>query len=158
MRTLGNSRARRARAGFSLVEAMTALVAATIGALGLLASTTAGSKLQTQTEQYGRAARAIARVHETLRNGDLDARVAELRAAPSFELGEIALEVTFPEALLTNTLATPVPATWRYRDLDGDGQVELDAAATAESSLVPVAVTASWESGSMRSTFVVTEP
>lgn len=155
---LGRAIARRSRAGFSVVEVCVALVVIVVGVLGILGSVTAGTKLQEQTRDYGRASRAVQTVHEELRRGDLDDRVAALMAEPSFRNGPIELEVEFPEQTLVDLIGGPVPEGWRYRDADGDGAVELDPAATATTSLVPVTVVARWNGGEMRSSFLVTEP
>lgn len=143
--------------GFSLVEVMMALVVSALGVMGLLGSMTAGAELQQDTQEYGQASRAARQVRENMRNGELDTRVAEYKNNGTFEVGPITVEVRFPEQVLVDMLGGPIPAGWRYRDLDGDGEVELDPAPTAEASLVPVSVVTSWNSGQMTTSFLVTE-
>jgi prepilin-type N-terminal cleavage/methylation domain-containing protein len=159
---IGNIHRRRsarpkAARGFTLVEVLVALTVSVIALLGLTSAMTAGSKLQIRTEEYALASRAIRQVHERLHSGSIDARVAELLADPVYRVGPLTVAVEFPEQLLVDAIGGPVPAGWRYRDADGDGQVELDPLATALTSLVPASVTVTWAKGEMRSTFLATE-
>lgn len=149
--------AARSDSGFTLIEVCLAMTIAAVAIGGLMAAAVSADRLQVQTRSYGLASRSFQQLHESFREGDLDARVAELKAAPDIELGTVTLTVSFPEQLLVDQLGAPVPAGWRYRDLDGDGEVELDAASTADSSLVPVSVEARWAGGVLRSRFLVTE-
>lgn len=172
---------RSSQSGFGLIEALIALSVATVSILAMLWSNGAAARLQQQTAEYGAASLTIARVHETLRSGTLDERFAEYELAPDFADGSLQVEVRFPEQAVLDYLADSgfaelngvgegggsaggrgpvggaVLAGWRYRDLDGDGDVELDPAATEARSLLPVRVTVRWSSGEMRSTFLVTE-
>ena len=145
------------RSGSSLIEVTIGMTIAVVGILGLMASVTTGSQLQEQTQHFGQASRAVQGVHEALRNGDLDDRVAEFKATPTFDDGELTVTVSFPEQVLVDATGSAVPVGWRYRDLDADGEVDLDAGATASASLLPVSVQVSWTNGEMASTFLVTE-
>lgn len=151
----GRSRARTA--GFTLIEVTVGLVVAMITILGLFSTLSASSSLRRQSRDFADACRAVQVVHESLRRPDLDAQVADYLAAPNFTLGEMEVEVRFPEEVLVDLLGGPVPAAWRYRDLDGDGTVELDPGSLETSSLVPVSVLVRWARGEMQSTFWVTE-
>lgn len=151
------SKISKPQAGFTLVELCIALTIAVISTFGLIGSMLSGSKLQQQTQEYGRANRAIQQVHESLRNGDLDERIQELKNDPEFEVGTILVEVSFPEQNLIDLLGTPVPADWRYRDLDNDGDVELVPGVADGASLVPVEILTSWTGGELTSSFMVTE-
>ncbi|MFT5198414.1 MAG: prepilin-type N-terminal cleavage/methylation domain-containing protein [Planctomycetota bacterium] len=150
-------KARKQQAGFTLVELCIALTIAVISTLGLMGSMLSGSKLQQQTQEYGRANRAIQQVHETLRNGDLDDRIAEYKADPVFALGPITVAVSFPAQNLIDLLGTPIPVDWRYQDTDNDGDVDLVAGVADGPSLVPVEVLTTWTGGQMSSSFMVTE-
>jgi hypothetical protein len=147
----------RNKRGSSLVEVCIALTIAVISIFGVMGSLISGSQLQQQTQEYGRANRAIQQIHETLRNGDLDARVAEYKADADFDLGPISVQVRFPEQVLIDLLGGPVPVGWRYRDVDNDGEVDLDLGSTARASLVPVLVRTNWVGGELNSNFMVTQ-
>lgn len=142
--------------GVSLIDTLMGLVVGTVAAFGLVTALAGGQRLQRNTAAYGSASRAIAEVHATLHNGDLDASVVAFKADPTIEIDSIDVEVRFPVSLLTDLLGgSPVPSGWRYRDLDGDGQVERDPAATGAAGLLPVTVVASWRGGSATSSFLV---
>lgn len=143
--------------GFTVVEICVALTLCTIAVLGLSAAMKAGSDLQVRTEEYSQANRAISTVHERMNSGDVDLQYDAFRANPVYPYGQVTVEVSFPEELLLEVIGGPVPGTWRYRDLDGDGEVERDASSPSLTSLVPVSVLATWSKGEMRSRFVVTE-
>lgn len=155
--TPGRAEPREGERGFTLIETLIALVVATISIIGVLVSLGNGVQLQQQTGGYEAANRAIAEIHATLRSGDLDARVADFQSTPTQTIGGVDVRVSFPEQLLVDVLGTAVPVGWRYRDLTADGEVDLDPAATATVSLVPVSVTAVWAKGSMRTSFFLTE-
>lgn len=148
---------RRSTKGLTLVEATVALAIAGIATMGLVSSLLASSNLQQQTQEFGLAHRTIRQVHEQIRNGDLETRFDEYRAAPVFFNGPLQVEVTFPEEVLTDVLGAAVPNTWRFRDLDADGDVDLDPASTEETCLLPVRVTVTWGEAQLTSSFLVTE-
>jgi hypothetical protein len=106
---------------------------------------------------YSRASRLVSGVHERVHSGDIDARHQGYVAAPMFEDDGMTVEVSFPEQLLIDAVGGAVPAAWRYRDLDADGQVELNPASTSLASLLPVSVIVRWTGGVMRANFLVTE-
>lgn len=143
--------------GSLLVEVLIGLTVATVGLLGLTSAMTAGARLQQRTADYGLASRTLREVHDRLHAGNLDLRYAEYRATPTFEVDRVQVQVSFPEQLLVDTIGGPVPATWRYRDTDADGQVDLDTTAASRASLLPVTVVLTWSGGSMTSSFLVTE-
>lgn len=158
MSSAGRSVSSRSKAaGFTLVEVLVSLVIAVIAVMGLVASVTAGSQLQQQTRAYGQAQRAVQQVHESLRDGNLDGVVAAYQAAPTFQVGAVTVTVQFPEEVLVDVLGGPVPVGWRFRDLDADGEVDLDPAVTFSASLLPVRVLSTWSGGQARSSFLVTE-
>ena len=128
-----------------------------IAFLGLASAMTAGSQLQIRTEEYALASRAVRQVHERLHGGDIDTHVADYKANPIFDFGPLTVEVEFPEQVLIDAIGGPVSTDWRYRDLDADGQVDLDTLSTSQASLVPVSVTVTWANGEMRSTFLATQ-
>ena len=160
---LGSTRARRravqakGRTGFTLVEVCVSLTLCTIAVLGLSAAMKAGSDLQIRTEEYARASRAIAEVHERLHSGSIDEQFNSLLAEPVYEVGTLTVSVGFPEQALTDALGVPPSPASRFRDIDGDGQVDLDPASMTLASLVPVSVDVTWSRGRMQSRFLVTE-
>lgn len=143
--------------GFTVVEVVVALTIASIGLLGLSSAMATGAKLQGRTEQFAAASRAARLVHERMHGGDLDARFDEFQAAPTLEIDSLRVTVTFPEQVLIDAIGGPVPAQWRYRDTDLDGEVERDDDASSRASLVPVAVEVTWQGGELRTFFLVTE-
>jgi len=147
----------RASGGFTLLEVIVAVTIFVIAFLGLASAMTAGSQLQIRTEEYALASRAVRQVHERLHGGDIDGQVAAFKATPVFDFGPLTVEVEFPEQVLIDAIGGPVSADWRYRDLDADGQVDLDTLSTSQASLVPVSVTVTWANGEMRSTFLATQ-
>lgn len=147
----------RDEGGYTLLEIMVSIVVVVVAALGILMSLTSGVRLQQQTGDYAIANRAIAEVHATLRDGDLDTRIAEFKAAPITTIQNVSVEVRFPQQQLVDMLGTSIPAGWRYRDLNSDGDVDLDPSATLGRSLVPVTITARWGSSAMDTRFFLTE-
>ena len=157
LRTDPPLRPKRSIRGLTMVEATVALAIAGIATMGLVSSLLASSKLQQKTQEFGLAHRTIRQVHEQIRNGDLDERFNEFLAAPVFFNGPLRVEVSFPEEVLTDVLGTAVPTTWRFRDTDMDGDVDLDLVAGDAASLLPVRVTVTWDQAVMSSSFLVTE-
>lgn len=143
--------------GFTLVEICISLAILTVSVLGLSAAMKAGSDLQIRTEEYARANRAIIQVHERMHSGNIDNQFESFLAEPVYSAGSLTVEVSFPELLLTDSIGGPVPVEWRYKDVDADGQVDLNPAATSLASLVPVSVVVTWARGEMRSSFLATE-
>jgi hypothetical protein len=140
-----------------VVEVLIALTVATMALLGLTSAMTAGSKLQQRTADYALASRTMREIHERLHTGNLDQRFVEFEATPTFDVERVTVTVSFPEQLLVDAIGGPVPAGWRYRDVDADGEVEQNVAAPSRASLLPVEVVLTWTGGEMRSSFLVTE-
>lgn len=143
--------------GFTMVEVVVAMTVAAIALMAFTSTMAAGSRLQIQTQRYALASSAIRQAHERLHSGDIDARVAEYMADPVFAFGPHTVSVEFPEQVLIDLIGGPVPVGWRYRDIDADGQVDLNPLAPSRASLVPVSVTVTWANGEMNSNFLVTE-
>ena len=128
------------RAGFSIIELMISVMVLVIG---LMCAVTAGvriSKLQSATQEYEQAHNASRDVLEKMRNGDLAAQYEAYAGAPTFDIGDQQVQVTFPAELLDAALGGAVPATARFRDMDADGDVDLDAGSADPGSLLPVRV------------------
>ena len=145
------------RSGFTLIEVCISLALCTVTVLGFAAAVQAGSDLQRRTETYSSASRTVSRIHEHLHGEDIDISYASYRATPIFEEGDMTVEVRFPEQLLVDALGAAPPVGWRYRDLDADGQVDLDPAADSQASLLPVTVLVTWAGGRMHANFLATE-
>ena len=134
----GSTRTRRA--GFSIIELMISVMVLVIG---LMCAVTAGvriSKLQSTTQEFEQAHNSSRDVLEKMRNGDLTAQYEAYADAPTFDIGDQQMQVTFPAELLDAALGGAVPATARFRDMDADGDVEFDAASADPGSLLPVRV------------------
>lgn len=132
---------RRARAGFSLIESSIAICVLTVGLMAAGMTAVTNADLQQATAEHLAASNAARNVFERLRSGDLTQRYQEFAAAPDFAVGPLQVQVRFPEDLLVQVLGAAPGATATFRDLDGDGEVELDLAATEPASLLPVRVT-----------------
>jgi type II secretory pathway pseudopilin PulG len=139
----------RGDSGFTLVETLLACVVLAVGIGSVTSAALRCTALQRDTEDHQRAHDACRTVLEQVR-GDLVEQFHRYRAAPTFPANDLQVRVSFPAALLEQALGQPVPATARFRDLDGDGQVELDAAAADFVSPLPVQVTVT------RGTFAMT--
>jgi Tfp pilus assembly protein PilV len=124
-----------------MIEVAAAVLILAVGLLGASMSGVRCAELQRSTQDYVQAHHAAREVVERLRNGDLAARFQELAATPDFDSGALRVEVRFPAALLVDSLGGPPPATARFRDLDADGQVDMDVASTDPQSLLPLQVT-----------------
>jgi hypothetical protein len=133
-------RAERARRGALLIEVLLAATILVFGICSAMHATLRGSELQRSTHDYTRAMDTTRDVLERLRAGALDEQFAAFQAEPEFEVGGQQVAVSFPEALLLAAQGGVVPSTARFRDMDGDGLVELDPASTATASLLPVRV------------------
>ena len=145
------------RLGVTLLEISLAVAILSIGLLGAAMTTVRTSELQRATAEYVQAHNTARDVLEQVRNGDLVQRFLELSAAPNFEVGDQQVEVRFPESLLVATLGGPPPATARFRDLDGDGQVDLNVGSTDPASLLPVQVTVRREAMRFQATSLLSE-
>jgi hypothetical protein len=140
-----------------MLEVMISLVVTMVAVLSLMTSVVANNDLQNRSRESSLAAREITALHEEFRNGDLDALFQQYTAAPTFQTGALSVAVNFPEAVLVEQLGGAPPAGWRYRDVDADGQLDLDPAATATSSLLAVTVSVTWPDGNQVASFLVTE-
>lgn len=127
-------------AGVVLMDVMVAAAVLTIGILNALSASIGSSALQQATAEYVQAHNTSRDVLEQLRGGNLVDQFKALAANPFFEVGDQLVTVSFPEEMLLPLFGGPVPATARFRDLDADGQVELDTAATDNASLLPVRI------------------
>jgi prepilin-type N-terminal cleavage/methylation domain-containing protein len=140
--TLASRRASKPlRSGMTMLEI---LVALSILAVGLLSAATVAVRcgdLQRSTNAYIKAQNTSRDVLERIRNGDMIAQFQTFRAAPTFVQEGQQVEVSFPEELLVRILGMAVPATVRFRDANGDGEVDLNAAATEPASLLPIRIT-----------------
>lgn len=145
------------RSGMTMVEI---LVALSILAVGLLSAATVAVQcgdLQRSTNDYIKAQNTSRDVLERIRNGDLVAQFQAFRAAPTFVQEGQQVEVSFPEELLVEILGGAVPATARFRDANGDGEVDLNAAATEAASLLPIRITVREGTLAFRMESVLTE-
>ena len=130
----------RTRRGLALVETMISLIILSIG-LGSIALTSVRcAQMQTSTEEYVNAHNACRNVIERLQNGSLVARFQEYKAAPTSTIGDQQVQVTFPAILASQSLGGAIPLTARFRDLDGDGQIDLNAASADPAGLLPVRI------------------
>ena len=99
------------------------------------------SQLQQTTAQYAQAHHTSRDLLEQLRGGDLATQYQAFIDDPDPVIGGQQVAIRFPEDLLVDFFGGPVPATARFRDLDADGEVDLDAAATDDASILPVRIT-----------------
>jgi hypothetical protein len=120
---------------------MMAVSILTVGLVGAAMMGVRCGQLQRNTQDLTQAHNAARDVVERLRNGDLAQRFTERLATPDFDVGDLSVQVRFPVAVLTQSLGGPPPATARFRDMDADGEVDLDGASTDPGSLLPVQVT-----------------
>jgi len=132
---------RSSRSGMTLIELMIAVAILIIAILNSIAAAVSCSALRSATADYVKAHNASRAVLETIRNGNLTTEFQNYVAAPNFVVDGQNVSVTFPVALLTPVYGGPPPATARFRDLNGDGQVDLNAASVELASLLPVRIT-----------------
>jgi prepilin-type N-terminal cleavage/methylation domain-containing protein len=142
-------------AGFTLVEVAVALTVVAVASTGLVSAIGAGARLHSATESYGAAERASRQIHEQFRAGDLVAEFASFSLEPQVQIGDVTVEVRFPASAVEAALGQPAPKQWRFTDLDGDGQLDFNAASTATGSILPVEVTALWSGGELATTTIV---
>lgn len=132
---------RDSRKGIALLETLIAATLLTIGIVNAVAAALKCSQLQQSTAAYSQAHSTSRDVLEQIRNGDLAVQFAAFAANPDFTVGNQTVSVRFPEAMLVEAFGVPVPATARFRDLDADGQVDIDAASEDTVGLLPVLIT-----------------
>jgi hypothetical protein len=128
------------QSGISLIDTLLACVVLAVGIGSVTSTASRCTALQQETDDYERAHDESRNVFERLR-GDLVNRFQAYKAAPRYQARDLQVQLSFPAALLQQALGQPVPATARYRDLDGDGQVDLNPAGTDFVSPLPVQVT-----------------
>lgn len=128
-------------AGLAMLDVLMAIAVLTVGILGTAMSTVRSSELRQATRDYKEAHNIARDTLEQLRDGDLRARFAAFAATPDFTVRAHQVSVRFPEALLLPVYGGSVPTTARFRDLDTDGEVELDNTSAAAGSLLPVRIT-----------------
>ena len=133
-------RARGARAGISLVETLVALVLLVIGLGNVAVTGVRCAALQRSTGDYVQAHNACRNVIEQLQNGSLVTQFQNYSAQPSFAVGDLQVQVLFPEQVLSQALGGPIPASSRFRDMNGDGQLDLNAASTDLAGLLAVRI------------------
>jgi prepilin-type N-terminal cleavage/methylation domain-containing protein len=131
---------RRARRGFSLIEIMISLVLLGIGLGSIVVTNVRCAQMQASTVEYVNAHNACRNVLEQLQNGSLITRFQEFKAAPNFASGDQQVQIQFPAQLATDSLGVVPPATARFRDLDGDGEIDLNAGSTDICGLLPVRI------------------
>lgn len=127
--------------GAALLDAMIAVTMLIVGILSASMSGLRSSELQQTTAAYIQAHDTVRDVLEQVRSGDLIAQYQAFAAAPDFTVGAQQVSVRFPESLLWETFGGVPPTTVRFRDLNADGEVDLDTASTERASLLPVQVT-----------------
>ena len=151
-------RPRRSRAGLSLLEIMISLVILTIGLVGVGKSAMKCSQIPRSTKEYLLAHDTARDIVEKIRTGNLTAQFNAYKAAPNSVVGGQNVVVSFPQSILTTYRGTPPPATARFVDTNGDGQVDLNAASADPASLLPVRVTVTRNKFKYRLDCLVTEP
>lgn len=141
-------RARRA-GGFTMIEVCCSIGVLVIGLLGTVSTFSRCRDLERATLREERLRFAADAAVEEWRSADLDTAVAD--AATGAKRGdpndEVLTTPAFPEELLSEVLDPKSLDTLRYRDLDGDGDVELDGASTASFSLLPLRIRCEYETG-----------
>jgi hypothetical protein len=124
-----------------VLEVLLALSVLMIGAMSAAMTTARCVQLERSTAEYVSAMNVCRDVVESLRRDALDDRFTELKGTPIFQVDDQEVEVRFPEALVVESLGQKPSDIMRYRDVDGDGEVDLNPAATASVGLLPVRVT-----------------
>ena len=137
----GPARKSSRSSGMTMVEIVVAILIITVGLLGAAGVTAKCSDLQRSTNAYVEAQNTARDVLERIRKGNLVAQFQAFSAAPDFVQQGQQVEVRFPEDLLVRILGAAVPATARFRDTNGDGEVDLNAASAEPASLLPVRIT-----------------
>ena len=125
-----------------MVETLVSLVLLTVGMGSAVLTSIRCAELQRSTESMVRAHNACREVVEQWQGGGLAPRFQQYIANPTFPSGDLQIRVDFPTATLSQGLGGAIPATSRFRDNDGNGQVELIAGAADTFGLLPVRVTA----------------
>ncbi len=158
------SRKRRHEAGFSLVEISCSLTLLVVSVLGTVATFSRARDLERSTSREERLHhRALAEI-EQLRGGDLETTVIEMLAERDSQrddrsygdkLDPIALDFEFPDDLLAGVIDKSAYATFRWRDLDGDGRIDLDVTAESTRTLFPLRVTVRQDGSTLTSTTMV---
>ena len=127
--------------GSALLDTLMGVTVLVVAILSVSGAALRSSALQQTTASYIRAHNTSRDVLEQLRNGDLEAQFQLFAATPDFDVGAQRVSVRFPEELLLETYGGAVPATARFRDVNSDGEVDLDVASTDSASLLPVRIT-----------------
>jgi prepilin-type N-terminal cleavage/methylation domain-containing protein len=129
---------RKSRRGLSLLETMIALAVLSVGLGAIAVASARCSQMQNGTVDYIRAHNLCRNVIERLQDGSLVTRFQQYKAAPIFTSRNLRVQVRFPTQAAIDSLGIAIPNTARFRDLDGDGELDLDAASTDIAGLLPV--------------------
>ena len=147
---------RRLRAGFTLVETALSVTILTIGMGSAVMTIVRCSDLQEQTRRYTQAHNVCRDVLERLRGADVITSFQQLIANPTFTQDGMQVTVDFPEQILVDTLGN-LPNSLLLRDINADGQVDINAAGTDPVALLPVRLQVSWPGGNMTLDSLVTQ-
>lgn len=142
----------RSQRGASMIELTCSVAVLVVGVLGTVSTFARCRDLDRTTEREDRLRAAVQAQLERWRTADVDTAVAEARKEADAGDRQDAHDGTttsadFPAELLERTLDPGALEQLRYRDLDGDGVLELDVASATTRTLLPVRVTGAIESG-----------
>ncbi len=126
--------------GFTLVEAMVAVLVLAVALLGTISTVVSADGLERRVAAQEQAERAASDALEKLRNGDLLTQLAYYKTHSTFTDNGQTVTVSFPTVDLTSSLPLLDVAQTCFVDINADGQFDYNAARPASPGVLPVRI------------------
>jgi prepilin-type N-terminal cleavage/methylation domain-containing protein len=126
--------------GFTLVEAMVAVVVLAVALLGTISTVVSADALERRVSAQEAAERAASDALEKLRNGDLLTQLAYYQAHATFTDNGQTVSISFPASELATALPLLDASTTCFLDANADGQFDFNAARAASPGMLPVRI------------------
>jgi len=137
----GAAKPRRANErGFTLVEAMVAVLVLAVALLGTISTVVSADALERRVAAQEAAERAASDALEKLRNGDLLTQLAYYQAHATFTDNGQTVSISFPASELATALPLLDASTTCFLDANADGQFDFNAARAASPGMLPVRI------------------
>lgn len=126
--------------GFTLVEALVAVLVLSVALLGTISTVVSADGLERRVAAQDTAERAAADALEKLRNGDLPTQLAYYQAHPTFTDDGQTVSISFPTADLTTALPLLDATHTCFLDANADGQLDYNVVRATAPGMLPVRI------------------